>query len=295
MKRLIVNADDFGFTRGVNAGIAHAYKMGILTSATIMANGDAFEDAVEVARANSGLGLGCHLSAVGGRPVAPARDVASLVDGDGMLPATLTRLMIKLARGQVRSGDIESEFRAQVGRVVGAGIRPTHLDSHKHSHTHPQVMRALARVAREFGIRSVRNPFESLLASPRAGATARARRAAYLKQCAMSAAISVRAISFKRLAREYGLRTPDYFFGMRLTGLLDGEALRGLIKSTRHGTTELMCHPAVYDQELERAGTRLKRERERELEALTDPALRRLIEEEGVDLISYRELGQRHA
>ena len=256
-----------------------------------MANGDAFEDAVEVARANSGLGIGCHLSAVGGRPVAHARDVVSLVDDDGMLPATLTRLMIKLARGQVRGADIESEFRAQVGRVVAAGITPTHLDSHKHAHTHPHVMRALARVAREFGIRSVRNPFESLFAPSRAGATARARRAAYLKQCAMAAAITVRAISFKRLAREYKLRTPDYFFGARLTGLLDGEAIRSMIKSTRQGTTELMCHPAIYDGELERAATRLKRERERELDALTDPALRRLIDEEGVSLISYREIG----
>src|SRR5215210_2825772 len=109
MKRLIVNADDFGFTRGVNAGIARAFKSGILTSATIMANGDAFEDAIEVARANSGLGIGCHLSAVGGRPVAQARDVASLVDDSGMLPATVTQLMIKLARGQVRGSDIESE------------------------------------------------------------------------------------------------------------------------------------------------------------------------------------------
>lgn len=291
MKKLIVNADDFGFTRGVNAGIARAFKTGILTSTTIMANGDAFEDAVETARANSGLGVGCHLSAVGGRPVALPRYAASLLDNDGMLPATLLQLMIKLARGQVRSSDIESEFRAQVERVVVAGITPTHLDSHKHTHTHPQIMRALARVAREFGISSVRNPFESLFAQACTGATARARRAAYLKQCAMSAAIAVRTISFKRLAREYGLQTPDYFFGARLTGLLDGEAIRRLVKSTRRGTTELMCHPAVYDQDLERARTRLKVERERELEALTDPALQRLIAEEGIKLISYRELG----
>jgi len=291
MKRLIVNADDFGFTRGVNAGVARAFETGILTSATIMANGDAFEDAVDIARANPGLGVGCHLSAVGGRPVAPARDMGSLVDGDGMLPATLTQLMIKLARGQVRSADIEREFRAQVERVVGAGITPTHLDSHKHSHTHPHVMRALARVAREFRIEFVRNPFESVFAPLRAGATARAKSRVYLKQYALSAAVAVRATSFKRLAREYGLRTPDFFFGVRLTGLLDSEALQSLIRSARKGTTELMCHPAVYDAELEQARTRLKREREQELAALTDPALRRLIDEQGIKLISYRELG----
>jgi chitin disaccharide deacetylase len=271
--------------------VARAFKTGILTSATIMANGDAFEDAIEIARATPGLGIGCHLSAVGGRPVAPARDEDSLLDGDGMLPATLTQLMIKLARGQVRSADIEREFRAQVERVVAAGITPTHLDSHKHSHSHPHVMRALARVAREFRIGSVRNPFESVFAPVQAGATARAKRGVYFKQYAMSAAIAVRASSFKRLAREYGLRAPDFFFGVRLTGLLDSEAIRSLIKSMRQGTTELMCHPAVYDLELERARTRLKREREHELEALTDPSLRRLIDEQGIKLISYRELG----
>jgi chitin disaccharide deacetylase len=199
--------------------------------------------------------------------------------------------MVMLARGQVRGADIEREFRAQVGRVVAAGITPTHLDSHKHSHTHPHVMRALARVAREFGIRSVRNPFESVFAAPRRGASARARPAAYLKQYALSAAISVRAASFRRLAREYGLGTPDYFFGVRLTGLLDTEAIESLIRSARDGTTELMCHPAFYDDELERARTRLKRERQQELEALTDPSLRRLIDERGIKLISYRELG----
>src|SRR4051812_17945246 len=110
MKRLIVNADDFGFTRGVNAGVARAFEAGILTSTTIMANGDAFEDAVEIARAAPGLGVGCHLAAVGGRPVAPARDVDSLLDKDGLLPATLTQLMVRLARGQVQSDDIEREF-----------------------------------------------------------------------------------------------------------------------------------------------------------------------------------------
>ena len=271
--------------------MARAFKAGILTSATIMANGDAFEDAVEVARSSQGLGIGCHLSAVGGRPVASPRHVDSLLDSGGMLPATLGQLMIKLARGQVRSLDIEHEFRAQVERVVAAGIRPTHLDSHKHTHTHPHVMRALARVAREFAIGAVRNPFESIIAPVQAGATARAKPTVYLKQYALSAAISLRAPSFKRLAREYGLRTPDHFFGLRLTGLLDAEAIRSLIKSSKQGTTELMCHPAVYDDELERARTRLKRAREQELEALTDPSVRRLIDEQGIKLVSYRELG----
>lgn len=286
MKRLIVNADDFGFTRGVNAGIVRAYKTGIVTSTTIMANGDAFEDAVELARANPGLGVGCHLAVVGGRPVARPSEVRSLVDGEGVLPATLTQLVIKLARG-VSTDEIAREFRSQLERVTLTGIKPTHLDTHKHSHTHPQVMKALARVAGEFGIKCVRNPFESVFS--------RARRSdlskwAYLKQYALSTAIQPGAIQFKRLVQGNGLKTPDRFFGVKLTGMLDSAAIRSMMECLAEGTAELMCHPGLYDDDLERARTRLKRERERELEAFSDRSLRLFAREQGIELITYREL-----
>lgn len=291
MRQLIVNGDDFGFARGVNEGIIRAFRSGILTSTTIMANGEAFEEAVELAGANPGLGVGCHLSLVGGPPVAAARNVTSLIESDGMLPATLTRLMRRLASRDVQDEHIESELRAQVRRAVSAGITPSHLDSHKHSHTHPRVMKALARVASEFAIKSVRNPFESVLAALPMGPAARARRGVYVKQYAMSAAVSVRARAFRRLAREHAFNTPDFFCGVRLTGLLDAEAIRSVIESLKEGTTELMCHPGVYGEDLERARTRLKQERQRELDALTDPRVRRAIDDTGAKLISYRELG----
>jgi hopanoid biosynthesis associated protein HpnK len=294
MKRLIVNADDFGFTRGVNAGIVRAFEAGILTSATIMANGDAFTEAIDLAQANPLLGVGCHLAAVGGHPVAPAREIPSLVDSDGQLPRTLTALMKKLVRGQVQVADIEREFRAQVERVVRAGLRPTHLDSHKHSHTQPAVMQALARVAVEFGIPAIRNPFERVFAHARMGSAARTKRAVYLKQYAMSAAVALHARRFRQIARTHGLQTPDWFFGVRLTGLLDAEAIASVIARLPEGTTELMCHPAIYDDELERAGTRLKQARARELDALIDPRVVRCIHEQEVKLISYRELVQDH-
>src|SRR5262245_16933755 len=139
MKRLIINADDFGFTRGVNEGIVRAFELGIVTSTTLMANGEAFDHAVELAKANPRLAVGCHLAAVGGKPVLTKG--GSLVNGDRRLPATLSKLVSGLARGTIRIAEIESEFRAQVDRVFKAGIVPTHLDSHKHSHTHPMVMR----------------------------------------------------------------------------------------------------------------------------------------------------------
>lgn len=286
MKRLIVNADDFGFTRGVNAGIVRAFKSGIVTSTTIMANGEAFEDAVSLARANPELGVGCHLAVVGGRPVASPSEIPSLVDRNGALPATLTRLVIKIARGYAPAEEIAREFRAQVQRVLNSGIQITHLDSHKHSATHPRVMEALARVATEFGIKCVRNPFESVFA----GRLDSQPKWAYLKQFALSAAIAPAAIGFTRIAREHGLKTPDRFFGVKLTGLLDTAAIRSIMESLREGTAELMCHPGINDDDLAKAHTRLRQERERELETLRDPGLRGFAQELGIELISYREL-----
>src|SRR5262245_12015792 len=119
MKRLIINADDFGFTRGVNEGIVRAFKLGVVTSTTLMANGEAFDHAVELAKANPGLAVGCHLAAVGGRPL--LNEGGTLVNGDSRLPATLTNLVSGLIRGKIRIDDIESEFRAQVDRVFKAG------------------------------------------------------------------------------------------------------------------------------------------------------------------------------
>src|SRR2546425_3360383 len=128
MKRLIVNADDFGFTRGVNRAVVRAFKTGIVTSTTIMANGEAFDDAVKLALANPGLGVGCHLAVVGGLPVAPPADVSSLVDNGGVLPRGLSRVVFKLARGSVPTEKLTREFRAQIERVVQAGIKLTHVD-----------------------------------------------------------------------------------------------------------------------------------------------------------------------
>ncbi len=208
---------------------------------------------------------------------------------NGSLPRTLTDLIKLLVRGRVRVEHIEREFGAQVERLLNAGIVPTHLDSHKHSHTQPLVMTALARVAAAFNIRAVRNPFESWRAPVITGLAARARRGVYLKQYVMSATVAPRARAFHRIAREHRLRVPDFFCGVRLTGLLDGEAVRRVVTALRDGTTELMCHPALYDDELELAATRLKRERERELDALTDESVRRAVDAQGVRLINYQE------
>jgi hopanoid biosynthesis associated protein HpnK len=288
MKKLIVNADDFGLTRGVNRGIVQAFREGILTSTTIMANGPAFDDAVEQAQANPALGVGCHLVLVGGRAVARPGEVPSLVDSDGRLAESLLSLVARLACGIVKPGHIERELRAQVERIRGAGIEPTHFDTHKHTHILPQVMEPLAKVANEFGITRIRKPFEStrkMLDLLRGGTDGRPS----ISQRAKSAAARAAAPRFRRLAAAHGLRTPDYFFGIAITGRLGAAALLRILEGLPDGTSELMCHPGVCDEDLDRTATRLKHQREVELAGLLDPAARRASTDRGIELISYRE------
>ena len=289
-RRLIVNGDDFGFTRGVNQGILTAFKHGILTSTTIMANGDAFEDAVVTALANPGLAVGVYLAIVGGRPVVPLSTVRSLVDAQGRMPRTLSELILRVARRSIDPVEIELEFSAQIERVIRAGIAPTHVDTHKHSQIVGAVAGALARVANRFGITKVRYPFEAARSFSLAGQAARVNRMAYIKQFLQAVTTSPRARSFRRLAGATGLRTPDRFFGIALTGLLDSAALLNVVRMLDHGTSELMCHPGFHDDSLERAPTRLKSQRQRELDALTDPKVLDSIRASGVELISFREL-----
>src|SRR5271155_6145297 len=165
MKELILNADDFGLTPGINEGIIRAHRDGTLTSTTLMANAEAFDDAVARSRASSALGVGCHLVLVGGRAVSPVGEVATLVDESGNLPPSLPKFVARVSAGLIRPQEIEREMRAQIEKVRASGIEPSHLDTHKHTHAHPRVMEALGRVAQECGITRVRKPIEDLQAS----------------------------------------------------------------------------------------------------------------------------------
>jgi hopanoid biosynthesis associated protein HpnK len=283
-KRLILNADDFGLTKGVDEGIIRAHVDGILTSATLMANGDAFDHAVELALAHPTLGVGCHLVLVGGKCVAPANEIPSLADANGSLPSSLGEFITRLSTYTIKRAHIETELRAQIEKIKRAGISPTHLDTHKHTHTHPRVLEALGTVAQEFGISRVRKPTEKLRDtwSRLAPALRRQRLAA--------TAARTTGRKFVALCRKYGLRYPDNFLGLASTGALGPAALCGLIDTLSDGQTEIMLHPGICDVDLTRTGSRLQQERELEMKALVDPAVKEAVVARGVQLINYGEL-----
>lgn len=255
LKRLIINADDFGFTRDVNAGIIHAHRCGVLTSTTLMANGAAFEDAVHWAKETPSLDIGCHLVLVQGR---------SLLTGKPF-PDRIKQLLAALAKRQL---DVYSELRAQVKAIFAAGLRPTHLDSHKHTHIVPGIFRAVIRLAHEFGIPYVRLPLDETVPLARV-------------PCALASRY------YRSIASTSRIRMTDRFLGYRFTGSLTEQMLAATLERLPEGMTELMCHPGFAGPELQQARTRLKESRQRELEALTAPAIRELISANGIRLTGF--------
>lgn len=248
MKRLIINADDFGFTRDVNAGIVTAHREGVLTAATLMANGDAFEDAVRLARDVPALDIGCHLVLVQGR---------SLVTGR-LLPEKPAGLVAALLRSEI---DIHAELRAQIETIISVGIRPTHLDSHKHTHLLPNVFREVVRLAEEFQISYVRLPVTALATR-----------------------------WYRQYASRRGVQMTDHLLGFRVTGSLNEQIFAATLAHLLEGTTEFMCHPGYLGPELRTASTRLKESRVSELAALTSPAARHMISTRQIQLTNYAEL-----
>jgi chitin disaccharide deacetylase len=268
LKQLVVNADDFGFTRDVNQGIIEAHTRGILTATTLMANGDAFDDAVRLAREHPALDVGCHLVLVQG---------PSVLSPERTLPASLQELSGALCRRSIRVYD---ELRSQVERIVGAGLHPTHLDTHKHTHLLPPVLDAVCRLSEEFRIRWVRRPFDF----PLSGVPAP------LSKRALSRSLSLVRRQFHRKLTRHGCRTTDHFAGFQLTGHFGAQELIDLIRALPAGSTEFMCHPGRCTDELRGMRTRLKDSREQELNALLAPEVRAALNSEGVRVVSYREL-----
>ena len=286
MRRLIVNADDFGFTAGVNRGIVEAHSRGIVTSATLMANGPAFAEAAHLANTVPTLSIGCHVVLIDGRPVLSAEQVPSLTSA-GLFRDGMMTFAARAIAGSIDADEITAEATAQIRKIQAAGIAVSHVDTHKHTHLFPKILRPLLRAAAACGIRVLRNPFgprlplrsSDLMARP--GLWARAAELRFLGRFAGK---------FREAVDRDGFVTPDGTLGILVTGALDETLFRAIARSIPQGTWEFVCHPGYNDSDLQGAETRLRESRETELRVLTLPAARELLLQEGIELISYREL-----
>ena len=319
--RLIVNADDFGYTVGVNRAIVELHQAGALSSTTLMATGAGFQDALARVRNTTAatsppaqtsgsalqpaepeaLGIGCHVVLVDGIPAAAPEEIPSLLaDAHSLQPhfrPSLGAFVTDLLRGRIRDIEIEREARAQIRALQSRGIHVTHIDTHKHTHMFPRVLRPLLRAALSCGVRAVRNPFEPAWSIE---ATLRSPVGAPLIRRAEIKLLTLLRPAFLKLVAEAGMRTTNGALGVLATGTLDTATLRSLLtalvnESETHPSSEhaapvweLVCHPGYHDAALSSQHTRLQGAREIERVAL----LAELAHAEGFTLVHFGALGR---
>ena len=290
LKKLIVTADDLGLTRRVNEAIEKAHRQGIVTTASLMVNGSAFESAVDMLNQNPGLDAGLHLNLTEGAPVSAPAQIPSLANSTGFLYRHPFALAAGLFRRKVLLADLETEIRAQLDKTLAAGVRITHIDGHKHVHVIPQVFALVCRISPDYGIRAVRSTVER---TPRL-ASLLARNigswAQILKQYVFGKALSGAWVLSRPANGQRILNTPRRLYGITQTGFLDAPTFAEIVSGLKSGVSEVMCHPGYVDEDLIRTPTRLHFQRERELELLTGTEMPRLLKSAGVALVSYRNL-----
>lgn len=290
MRQLIVNADDLGLTVGVNRAIAETHAGGAVTSATLMAGGAAFDDAIALVRSTPGLSVGCHVVLVDGAPVSDHGSIGTLLANRSAEPGRFySRISAVAARavfGRFDPDQLVSEIVAQVKKIQDSGVRVTHLDTHKHTHIFPLILRAVVKAAKICGVPAIRNPFVPITSlRPRVFA----RQPALWKRYGQVRALRSFAVQFQARMKRAGLTTPDGVVGVIETGGFDGVRLRQALTDLPDGTWELVCHPGYDDADLRAANTRLLASRDEERRLLTSPALREFLDSQSIRLISYRE------
>ena len=280
--RLILNADDFGLTPSINRAIGELRAAGAITSATLMAAGPAFDDAVAVAHAHPSLGVGCHIVLVDGLPVSPPNTIPSLIGPDGKsFRPTLRSFLADLIRGRILAEDIAREALAQIEKLQRAGIRITHIDTHKHTHLFPSVARPLLQVAADASIFAIRNPFEpSWSLALHQGSPAR--------RLAIRIGARLRPRFEALLGRHTGIRSTDGTIAISTTGQFNSARLvRILAALPPTGTYELCCHPGYNSPDLDLIRTRLRGHRDVERQALLTEIPRVMAQSNAPILISY--------
>jgi len=279
VKRLIVNADDFGLTSGINRAIIELHNNGALSSTTLMAKAQSTLEAAALALNSHCLGVGCHVVLVDGEPCLRPSAIPTLVDSaTGRFRAGLGKFVRDLFLGRISSAEIQAEAGAQIARLQGLGIELTHVDTHKHTHMFPRVLAPLLEAAKRYGIGAIRNPFEpqwSLAAT--SGAP-------ILRRAQVKILSRLRPV-FQSLVARAGLATTDGAIGVLATGTLDQRTISSFLRAMPDGDWELVTHPGYDDVELANAGTRLLASRQVELEALRNADLRNEIQ-----LINFRQL-----
>lgn len=263
----------------INAAIEEAYRIGCLTSTTIMAGAPAFGDAVEVARRNTGLGVGIHFTLSNGFPVLDPKKIPSLVTPEGYFHpdyATFAKLYL---RGKIDRAEVQAELTAQLEKVRQAGIRPTHFDSHQHLHHFPGVLGVAIKLAKRVNIKAMR------VASTRVFDGSVDGIGALVGRIGLSSLAKIAA----NTARKSGIATPDHFVGIVAGESITRDMLLNIINNLEEGTTEVMIHPGTNNEVLQRYCD-WAHDFEEELYALTSPRVMGVLKNKRLTLTDFSDL-----
>jgi len=279
IRSAIVNGDDFGLSPGINNGIIESYGEGILTSASLMATGEAFEEAVALARRNPGLSLGVHLTLVEGTPVLLPEKIPSLVTSEGRFFGSLGMFLTRWLSGRIRPREVQRELEAQVEKAMVGGIKVDKLDSHMHLHLLPGLFQIVLDLARKYRIAALRCPKERLLGRGTFPGLVGLWRRALLTSLAIPRAHRISMA---------GLFSPNHFSGVAESGRLTEDDLMRILQQLTPGVTEVMVHPGYHDSILDAWPQSRRYAREQEVRALTSPKVKALVRDLRIRLVSYR-------
>lgn len=280
-KQLIINADDFGIHPAVNEAVRKAATEGILTSTSLMAGGDAFDEAVEMARSMPSLGIGIHLTLVGGiKPVLPPSEVPSLTWDNGVFCHDYGKLIVRDLEGKISLSEVYAEWDAQIQKIMNTGLPVTHMDGHQHMHMWPHFYPIARDLAKNYHISCMRVPDEDVLFGMKDG---------HIIRWAAKNGLSLLSRMHRPDLKKNHIRTNDHFFGMLYGGHLSPERFAKFILQTKPGITEIMCHPSADTRAMEDT-FHWGYHGEDELAGLLADINRELIEKKQISLISYRDV-----
>jgi len=277
LKQLIVNADDLGLTPAVNRGVVRAFQNGIVTSASLLVTGGAFEEAVALARQNPKLDVGLHLTLVEERAVLDPDAIPTLVDQSGHFPRTSGEFIRRAILGGISWYEVEREIAAQIALFQKTGLPLSHLDSHQHLHMFPpvfQIVRRLARWAENVWIRNPVGPWRKSPDTPMGR---------WLRLLGLNlTSLSARAFQGRPLPQ-----MPDAMYGFEVSGCLTRRALEQILRNIPDGLYELVCHPGEDDADTQARYRHWGYHWADELKALTAPETRVVLKENGIALTSF--------
>ena len=270
-RRLIVNADDFGRSPSINRAVLRAHQEGILTTASLMVNGEAFAQAVEMARENPTLGVGLHLTLVCGRSALPAKEIPGLVSPDGSFSDEPVRAGMNYFFRRSLLPELRREIGAQFAKFAETGLPLDHVNGHLNLHLHPTIFSLLMEQAQQWGIRTVRLTRDPL------GLNLRLSRGRWAYRLSHALVFGVLSSWAKPRLAQQGLKHTRHVFGLLQTGAVDEKYLLPLLARLPEGDSELYSHPCLEKFKAE-------------LDALLSPTARALVQERQIQLIRYQDL-----